>query len=114
MAYLPNEPVLVDTDNTENWVIQVFDNDYDGNPIPHTGENLFAEIKDADGVVVFDAEIGDELSIIPGTTNGVQLSVPWSIVKDLPPAQYYASLVAIVDTNNRHKILDMIIRQAVR
>ena len=114
MAFLPNEPVLVDVDNTENWLIHIYDSDYDGKPIPHTGENLYAAIKDADGLIVFEAEIGDELSIIPGTTHGIQLSVPWGIVKDLPPAQYYATIVAIEDANNRDKIIDLVIRHEVK
>lgn len=114
MSFLPNEPALIDVDNTENWLIHIYDNDYDGNPIPHIGENLYAAIKDADGMIVFEAEIGDELSMIPGTTHGIQLFVPWAVTKDLPAAQYYATIVAIENADRREKIIDLVIRHEVK
>ena len=105
---------MLDVDNSENWLIHIYDSDYDGKPIPHTDENLFAEIKDADGVIVFTAEIGDELSLIPGTTHGIQLSVPWGVVKDLPAAQYFCTIVVIQDAMNRDKIIDLVICHEVK
>jgi hypothetical protein len=114
MAFLPNEPVLVDCDNTENWLIHIYDSDLDGKPIPHTGQTLYAQVKDADGSVVFEAEMGDELSIIPGTDNGVQLLVPWGVVKDLPAAQYYCTIVVIESETSRDKVIDLVIRHEVK
>jgi hypothetical protein len=113
MSTLTNSVVSIDVDSTENWTIQVNDTDLNGDPISHVGDQLLAEIKDSEGNIVFTAESGDELSIAGGTTNGIVLSVPWSVVKDLPAATYYASLVVLTDENNRTKIIDLELRHSV-
>ena len=114
MSYLTIEPVTVDVSNVEDWSIQINDLDLDGNPISHMDDDLYAEVKDAQGNVVFTAEKGDELSIVPGTTNNILFTVPWGIVKDLPGAQYFAALIVIVSPTSRKKITDIIFRHEVQ
>jgi hypothetical protein len=113
MSTLTNNVVSIDVDNTENWSIRINDCDLDGNPISHSGDSLLAVIKDGNGATVFSAESGDEISIVGGTTNGILLTVPWSVVSVLPAATYYASLVIVKDANNREKIIDLEIRHSV-
>jgi hypothetical protein len=113
MSTLTNDVASIDVDNTENWIVQINDTNLDGDPIPHTGDTLHADVKDASGNIVFSADSGDELSIAGGTTNGILLSVPWSIVKDLPAATYYATIVIVKDANNREKIIDLELRHSV-
>jgi hypothetical protein len=113
MSTLTNDLVSVDVDSTEDWKVAIYDTDLSGNPIAHSGDTLLAVIKDADGVVVFSAESGDELSVIGGTSNGILLTVPWSTVKDLPAAQYFYSLVVVTDADHREKIVDVVLRHSV-
>jgi hypothetical protein len=113
MSTLTNDVVSIDVDTSENWIIQINDCDLSGNPIPHTSDVLHADVKDAEGNIVFSADSGDELTIVGGTTNGILLTVPWSIVSTLPGATYYVSLVIVKDANNREKILDLELRHSV-
>jgi hypothetical protein len=113
MSTLTNDIVSIDVDNTENWTVIIEDTDLSGNPIAHTGDTLHADVKDASGNIVFSADTGDELSLVGGSTNQIQLSVPWNIVSTLEAATYYVSLVIIKDANNREKILDLELRHSV-
>jgi hypothetical protein len=113
MSTLTNDVVSVDVDNTENWTIQINDTNHEGTAIPHLTDVLHADVKDANGNIVFEADLGDELSVVGAEANGILLSVPWSIVKDLPAATYYATLVIIRDADNREKIIDLELRHSV-
>lgn len=110
MSTIPNEPAAFEVDNTEDWNITIVDSDLNGNPIPHTSDVLFTEIKDADGNIVFTPT----LALVPGTTNAIQLIVPWSTVHTLPSAEYFASVVTVVSATSRVKIVDIVIRHDVK
>jgi hypothetical protein len=111
MSTLTNDVVSIDTDNTEDWRILVNDTDLSGNAISHLTDTLLAVVKDADGNTVFSAESGDELSLVG--SNGILLTVPWSITSTLPAAQYFASLVVVKSPTSREKIIDLVIRHSV-
>lgn len=113
MSTLPNEPVSFDVDDTEDWLIQIFDNDSDGNPIGHVGETITADFKDADGNVIFGATTANgSISIIGGSPNGILIQAPWGTVKDLPAAQYHASIATIFSPTSRSKIVDIVVRHS--
>jgi hypothetical protein len=113
MSTLTNDIVSIDVDNTENWTIQVNDCDLSGDPIPHSGDTLHADVKDASGNIVFSADTGDEIAIAGGSSNGIIITVPWSVTSTLAAATYYVSLVKIIDANNREKIIDLELRHSV-
>jgi hypothetical protein len=115
LSTLVNEPIYIDVDNTEDWSVIIEDIDLEtGDEIPHTGETLSAVVKDADGNTLFTADSGSEISLVPGTTNQIQITVPYSITSTWPAAQYYGSLVIVVSATSRRKIVDLVFRHEVK
>jgi hypothetical protein len=108
------EPVPIDVSNAEDWDFTIYDVDgTTGDAIPHTSDTLRCDLRDADDTLLVSMTTANGyLSIKAGTTHGIRFLIPWGTVKDYTPGEYFGTLVIVVSSTSRTKIVDIVVRHS--
>lgn len=117
MSVLTNEPIPFEVDTSEDWDVTIYDTDVeDGSAISHAGADLRCTLKDADGVTPSGLDLstgGGQIKIEAGTTNGINIVVPWATVSVLPAGTYTGTIAEVLSATSRKKIVQVAFRHSV-
>ena len=84
-----------------DWDYSFLSLDEEGYPISHSSQSLTMDVIDEKGAVIFTMSTDNGRVGLGDTTNQIVLTVPYSVVKDVPPGVYFGDLVQVVTPDSR-------------